>query len=113
MDEAKEPIALLTFKRRNVLELWLEGTLETALPGSFDKADKYNFQAKVYNEGSKFGINNGRVSKLFVWKNDFTGKESYRITIASYDRGWDTQPTDETDKAAVQSIIDALEETPR
>ena len=41
-------------------------------------------QVKVYEEGSRFGINNGRVSKLFVTRD---GK-----TKISYDRGWDVQP---------------------
>lgn len=48
----------------------------------------FKWEAKIYNEGSEYGINNGRVSKLFV-KNG----ESYVIT---YDRGWDIEP--ETDE---------------
>ncbi len=38
--------------------------------------------AKVYDEPSQFGIEGGRVSKLWI-KNDLTGIE------VNYDRGWD------------------------
>lgn len=45
------------------------------------------YQAKVYDEGSVYGINNGRVSKLNIWETD-TEK-----TVANYDRGWDIRPS--------------------
>ena len=44
----------------------------------------YSFSAKVYDRASGFGINNGRVSKLTVWRD---GQE-----IMNYDRGWDVRP---------------------
>lgn len=43
----------------------------------------YKYQAKVYDKGSHFGINNGRVSKLWIY-NVKTGEVLY-----NYDRGLD------------------------
>jgi len=31
------------------------------------KVGKYNFQAKLFDVGSEFGIEGGRVSKLAIW----------------------------------------------
>jgi hypothetical protein len=44
-----------------------------------------NFEAKLFDEPSKYGINNGRVSKLHI---------SYPSSqcILNYDRGWDIEP---------------------
>lgn len=41
----------------------------------------YWWEAKVYDEGSRFGINNGRVSKLQIRKD--------KEIIYNYDRGLD------------------------
>lgn len=45
------------------------------------KYGPYKFTAKVYDSGSRFGINNGRVSKLMV---TYRGK-----IVFNYDRGID------------------------
>lgn len=45
----------------------------------------YRFQVKHYGEGSQFGINGGRVSKL--WIADRDGR-----CVVNYDRGWDVKP---------------------
>ena len=113
MEEIQDTIRLLTVKCRTPDYPWVEGTLEETLPDRSYVKDSYGFQAKVYNEGSKFGINQGRVSKLAVWKNDPEHKGFYRETIANYDRGWDVQPTDEAAKEVLQRIVDGLEETPK
>lgn len=39
------------------------------------KIGKYNFQAKLFNEGSTFGIKDGRVSKLSIWDEEIRQKE--------------------------------------
>lgn len=52
------------------------------------ECDIYKFDAKVYNTGSKLGINNGRVSKLTIC-------DEYGNWLVNYDRGWDTEPQDE------------------
>lgn len=43
---------------------------------------EYNFDAKLFDDGSQFGINNGRVSKLSIAK--YNGSPD-----VNYDRGWD------------------------
>ena len=52
----------------------------------------YDFKwcIKHYGEGSKYGINGGRISKLWIQR------ESNGEIIANYDRGWDVQPTEAT-----------------
>ena len=45
------------------------------------------FEAKVFDECSEYGINNGRVSKLLMTNEDGN-------IVASYDRGWDIEPNE-------------------
>ena len=58
--------------------------------------DGYHYQAKVYDEGSIYGINEGRISKLWMSRD---GR-----TVVSYDRGWDIRPDAEA-QAAFEKII--------
>ena len=58
--------------------------------------DGYRYQVKVFDEGSDFGINGGRISKLWMQKD---GKEA-----ANYDRGWDVRPTGKA-KAAYEKLL--------
>ena len=61
---------------------------------------KYYYEAKVYDEPSELGINNGRVSKLLV------RLETYGSEVqASYDRGWDIKPTTPEAKAVVDILL--------
>lgn len=64
----------------------------------------YKFQAKVYEVGSEYGIEGGRVSKLHI--KDSTGK-----TIINYDRGWDIKPKTAAHKKIVKKILDLYPET--
>jgi len=48
----------------------------------------YRVNAKVYQEGSEFGIDNGPISKLYI-----ADKEDN--CVVNYDRGWDIKPTPE------------------
>lgn len=57
----------------------------------------YLYWIKVYDEGSEFGINGGKISKLTM-KRD--GKE-----VCNYDRGWDIEPKDANDKLALELIL--------
>jgi len=76
---------------------WIKGVIP------INKNSYYDFEAKVYNEPSKYGIKKGRVSKLLIhkvkvdykhpWDNDLHKKAE----ILSYDRGWDKR-TDEGKK---------------
>lgn len=62
------------------------------------------FEAKVYDLGSEYGIDDGRVSKLWI-------KDVY-----SYDRG-DEEFVDERDELAtrllVEAIVEKLEQLPK
>ena len=70
--------------------MWNEGILQV------DGKQVY-FQAKVYDEGSQFGINNGRISKLYASVN---GK-----VLFTYDRGWDVKPKDAFSQDALNELL--------
>lgn len=67
--------------------LWKEGTIGIPVNGETKIA---HYWAKVYDEGSIYGIDEGRISKLTI---KIDGQ-----TVVSYDRGWDIEP-DENDEA--------------
>ncbi len=76
--------------------------------------DKYTFEAKLFDDGSTYGINNGRVSKLSIYDeakrlelHDF-----FKSCIVNYDRGWDIKPKKE-DKPYFNAVMAALEACPR
>ena len=58
-------------------KLWREGALKVY-------SSNYHYWAKVYDEGSEWGINEGRISKLMI-------KQDSKI-VCNYDRGWDVEP---------------------
>jgi hypothetical protein len=60
---------------------WVKGREE------FNEALDITFWAKVFTEGSHFGINGGKISKLMIK----LGNE----TLCLYDRGWDIEPSEE------------------
>lgn len=47
----------------------------------------YKYMVKHYGKGSQYGIENGKISKLFVTRKD--------MIVLNYDRGWDVEPEDE------------------
>lgn len=63
--------------------------------------DGIKFSAKVYDEGSPFGINGGRVSKLTI-----------TALGVNYDRGWDMRPKTETAKKAVKELLRYFKNSP-
>lgn len=67
---------------------------------------KYSFSAKVYGEPSKYGINKGRVSKLFIWQ------EPGKASVVNYDRGWDIRPEGDEITEAFEKILAFLEAMP-
>jgi hypothetical protein len=69
--------------------LWKEGSVEIKVNGEKKTA---MYWAKVYDEGSVYGIDEGRISKLQI-KID-------GVTVACYDRGWDLE-LDKNDEAAM------------
>lgn len=72
-------------------ELWHEGDLQVG-------KTNYHYWAKVYDEGSEWGINEGRISKLMI-------KQDSKI-VCNYDRGWDVEPKkgSSADKALQQVL---------
>lgn len=70
--------------------MWREGTIGIPCEGGTHKIAHY--WEKVFEEGSEFGINGGRISKLMI-------KIDGRVVL-NYDRGWDIEP-DENDQATM------------
>lgn len=68
--------------------MWIHETPEGGL----------SLMAKVFDEPSDFGIERGRVSKLFI--TDASGE-----CVASYERGWDQPPST---PAARRAVVDFL-----
>lgn len=65
------------------------------------KCEDYNFEAKIHDIESNFGINNGRVSKMTMY-------DEYGKWVMNYDRGWDIEPKDEV-ADAYANIMEVLE----
>jgi hypothetical protein len=72
-----------------VTDFWLDGTV--------NRYPDYSFKAKVYDIGSIFGIGEGRISKLQVWRE---GRQ-----VMSYDRDWDQVPKSRRDLKALKEIL--------
>ena len=70
--------------------MWKQGQIKV-------KGTTVNFFIKVFEEGSDFGINGGRISKL----NIRTGNKE----LANYDRGWDVKPTTAIGKEALKKLL--------
>jgi hypothetical protein len=68
---------------------WHEGTIGIPQKDGGNKIAHY--WVKAFDEGSEWGINGGRISKLSIKING--------VWVANYDRGWDIEP-DENDEAA-------------
>jgi len=77
--------------------LWIDGKI-TTMKG-------YEFQAKMYDEPSKFGIDGGKISKLDVRKDG--------ELVMRYDRGWDKDPQTPEHKEALQRIRNGLDDSPQ
>ena len=59
---------------------------------------RYEYQVKHFGEGSEFGINEGKISKLWI---GLDGK-----TVCSYDRGWDVFLEDGDIKNVYNKLLD-------
>lgn len=66
-----------------------EGTI--GIPQKDGSSKIAHYWVKAYDEGSDYGINGGRISKLSI---KIDGQ-----WVVNYDRGWDIEP-DENDEAA-------------
>ena len=69
------------------------------LTGEWSKGEinGYKFQVKHYEKGSKWGIDGGRISKLWVEKDG--------VEAANYDRGWDVLPASDEAQEVCSEII--------
>ena len=70
--------------------MWKEGSIK--VNGAI-----FHYWMKVYETGSQWGINEGKVSKLMLKRN---GEIVY-----NYDRGEDVAPVDEDTELAVQLLL--------
>ena len=70
--------------------MWREGTIINNKKG-------YRYWVKHFDEGSQFGIDGGRISKLMIRR---SGE-----TVCNYDRGWDIKPVDEDTEFALAILM--------
>lgn len=70
---------------------------------------EYIFEAKLFDEPSMYGINEGRVSKLAIWPKGKT----WASNIVNYDRGWDHVPGTDHDMEVCDEVLDCLENAPK
>lgn len=70
--------------------MWNEGTVSV-------NGEIFHYWMKQYEEGSEFGINGGRISKLTIKR---SGREVY-----NYDRGEDIAPIDKNTETALAIIL--------
>jgi len=75
---------------------WVRGVVDDS---------EYRFTAKLYDEGSVFGIDDGRVSKLHIYNN--VGE-----TIVHYDRGWNEEPSTREAWKVLRAVLEFLENAP-
>ena len=70
--------------------MWKEGAIKV-------RNSVFKFWVKHYDEGSCYGIDEGRISKVMLKRNG--------ITVCNYDRGWDLQPVDEDTQLAYEILV--------
>ena len=57
----------------------------------------FHYWMKQYDEGSQFGIEGGRISKLTLKRNG--------TIVCNYDRGWDIEPADPDTQLALEILL--------
>jgi hypothetical protein len=82
---------------------WVSGTV-----------GEYTFEAKLFDDPSTYGINNGRISKLSIYNDQkrIENRDFFAACIVNYDRGWDIKPTKES-RPYYKAVLKLLELTPR
>lgn len=66
---------------------------------------EFMYSAKVFEEGSQLGINNGRISKLAICR-VINNVPDWRCELVGYDRGWYIKPESELDKKALNYVLE-------
>ena len=78
--------------------MWSEGINKVA-------GVSVSYQVKHFDEGSEFGIDGGRISKLEMWLNERWNVAGevilHKNVVARYDRGWNIIPNMEDQAVAV------------
>lgn len=78
--------------------VWVEGNA-VVQSEDYQWLSGYSFSAKVYDTPSKYGINEGRISKLYV-------RDVSTITeVIGYDRGWYCEPQYPQEKAVLEALL--------
>ena len=78
--------------------MWQEGTIGIPVTKTVEKEYiAVHYTKKVFDEPSKFGINDGKISKLEL-------RQDGEI-VANYDRGWDIYPDTKDAKLALCSVL--------
>ena len=70
--------------------MWKEGSIKV-------NSSIFHYWMKQFDEGSEWGIEGGRISKLTIRIDD--------VTTANYDRGWDKKPTNDATWKALQVLL--------
>ena len=70
--------------------MWKEGSLRV-------NGDIFHYWMKQFDEGSEWGINGGRISKLMLKRNG--------EIVFNYDRGEDVAPVDESTALALEILL--------
>lgn len=80
--------------------MWTEGVI--GIPKEIAGKPTYvHYWVKHYEEPSKYGINNGRISKLML-------KIDGEI-VCNYDRGWDVRPMNKAAEAALEILLHEID----
>ena len=78
--------------------VWVEGNA-VVQSEDYKYLNGYSFSAKVYDAPSTFGINKGRISKLYV------RDVSANTEVIGYDREWYCEPQYPQEKAVLEALL--------
>ena len=65
----------------------------------------FRYEAKVFDYPSQFGIDGGRVSKLYIYFTAGDGNMNCDLPVVIYDRGWELKPRTEIFKEAMNFVL--------
>ena len=78
--------------------VWVEGNA-VVQSEDYEYLNGYSFSAKVYDTPSTFGINKGRISKLYV------RDVSTNTEVIGYDWEWYCEPQYPQEKAVLEALL--------
>lgn len=80
------------------MSLLLFGTYLSKMPCRLKvNGSIFHYWMKQYDDGSQFGIDGDRISKLMLKRGG--------AIVANYDRGWDVKPADLDTQLAVEKLL--------